>query len=61
MRKYTTLKYISNFKKIVIRAIDREIIIKDPFRNFKGKKTKIVKKPYICKRIGATGSTSIFN
>ncbi|CAD0005777.1 site-specific integrase [Flavobacterium salmonis] len=41
----TTLKYIANFKKIVIRAIDKEIIIKDPFKSFKGKKTKIVKKP----------------
>lgn len=41
----TTLKYIANFKKIVIRAIDKEIILKDPFKNFKGRKTKIVKKP----------------
>jgi hypothetical protein len=37
----TTLKYISNFKKIVIRAIDKEIIIKDPFKRFKGKKLKL--------------------
>lgn len=41
----TTLKYITNFKKIVIRAIDKEIILKDPFKNFKGRKTKMVKKP----------------
>lgn len=41
----TTLKYIANFKKIVIRAIDREIILKDPFKNFKSRKTKIAKKP----------------
>ena len=41
----TTLKYIANFKKIVIRAIDKEIILKDPFKNFKGRKTKMVKKP----------------
>ncbi|OXA99004.1 recombinase [Flavobacterium plurextorum] len=41
----TTLKYIANFKKIVIRAIDNEIINKDPFKNFKGRKTKMVKKP----------------
>ncbi|WP_347052287.1 site-specific integrase [Flavobacterium olei] len=41
----TTLKYIANFKKIVIRAIDKEIIHKDPFKNFKGRKTKLVKKP----------------
>ncbi|MBF4519283.1 site-specific integrase [Flavobacterium sp. ANB] len=41
----TTLKYIANFKKIVIRAIDKEVILKDPFKNFKGRKTKLVKKP----------------
>ena len=41
----TTLKYIANFKKIVIRAIDQEIILKDPFKNFKGRKTRLVKKP----------------
>lgn len=41
----TTLKYIANFKKIVIRAIDKEIILKDPFKNFKGRKTKLIKKP----------------
>ncbi|TDE01957.1 site-specific integrase [Flavobacterium hiemivividum] len=41
----TTLKYIANFKKIVIRAIDKEVILKDPFKNFKSKKTKIIKKP----------------
>ena len=41
----TTLKYIANFKKIVIRAIDNELITKDPFKNFKGRKTKMVKKP----------------
>lgn len=41
----TTLKYISNFKKIVLRAIDKEIIVVDPFKRFKGKKEKIVKRP----------------
>ncbi|ATL75934.1 recombinase [Chryseobacterium piperi] len=41
----TTLKYISNLKKIVLRAIAKEIISKDPFVLFKGKKTKIKKKP----------------
>ena len=41
----TTLKYIANFKKIVLRAIDNEVILKDPFKNFKGKKSKIIKKP----------------
>jgi integrase len=41
----TTLKYISNFKKIVLRAIAKDIIPKDPFNSFKGKKTKIKKYP----------------
>ncbi len=41
----TTLKYIANFKKIVIRAIDKEVILKDPFKNFKSKKSKIIKNP----------------
>lgn len=41
----TTLKYISNFKKIVLRAIDKEIIAVDPFKRFKGIKEKIIKRP----------------
>src|SRR5690606_31571760 len=41
----TTLKYISNFKKIVLRAIDKEIITVDPFKRFKSKKEKIIKRP----------------
>ncbi len=41
----TTLKYISNFKKIILRAIDKEIIAADPFKRFKGKKTKLMKRP----------------
>ncbi|MBO9676391.1 MAG: site-specific integrase [Sphingobacteriaceae bacterium] len=41
----TTLKYISNFKKIVLRAIAKEIISKDPFGLFKGKKTRVKKYP----------------
>lgn len=41
----TTLKYISNFKKIVLRAIDKDIITVDPFKRFKGKKEKIIKRP----------------
>lgn len=41
----TVLKYISNFKKIVFRAIAKEIIPNDPFILFKGKKTKIKKSP----------------
>lgn len=41
----TTLKYISNFKKIVLRAVAKEIIPKDPFTLFKGKKIRIKKYP----------------
>lgn len=41
----TTLKYISNFKKIVLRAVAKDIISSDPFKLFKGKKVKTNKKP----------------
>ena len=41
----TALKYISNFKKIVLIAVDKEIIATDPFKRFRSKKTKIPKKP----------------
>lgn len=41
----TTLKYIANFKKIVLRAVAKDYIPKDPFMLFKGKKTKPNKKP----------------
>lgn len=41
----TSLKYISNFKKIVLRAIAKEIISKDPFILFKRKKVKVKKDP----------------
>ncbi|OPB86627.1 recombinase [Elizabethkingia miricola] len=41
----TTLKYISNFKKIVLRAIAKKILPDDPFIQFKRKKTRPNKKP----------------
>ena len=41
----TTLKYIANFKKIVLRAVAKEIITQDPFKLFKSKKTKLQKDP----------------
>lgn len=47
----TALKYISNFKKIVLRAIAKEIIVSDPFKLFKGKKTKTNKKPMIAEEL----------
>jgi site-specific recombinase XerD len=47
----TALKYISNFKKIVLRAIAKEIIVSDPFKLFKGKKIKTNKKPMIAEEL----------
>ncbi|MDH5033880.1 site-specific integrase [Chryseobacterium cucumeris] len=47
----TTLKYIANFKKIVLRAIAKEIITKDPFKLFKSQKTKLDKKPLTSKEL----------
>src|SRR5690554_52647 len=41
----TALKYISNLKKIILRAIAKDFISSDPFKLFKGKKTKLNKKP----------------
>lgn len=41
----TALKYIANFKTIVLRAIAKDIIPTDPFKMFKSKKTKCNKKP----------------
>jgi integrase len=41
----TAIKYFTNFKKIVLLAIDKEIITADPFKRFKAKKIKVPKKP----------------
>lgn len=41
----TTLKHITHVRKMVTRALHREIIPKDPFISFKGKKNKVVKTP----------------
>lgn len=41
----TTLKYISNFKKIVLLAIAKKYIPSDPFQLFRRKKEKKTKKP----------------
>lgn len=41
----TTLKHITYVRKMVIRALHREIIQKDPFASFKGKRTKVLKSP----------------
>jgi len=41
----TVMKYITNFKKIVLRAIAKKIIKEDPFILYKAKKNKIKRKP----------------
>ncbi|GGF22763.1 site-specific integrase [Flavobacterium limi] len=41
----TALKYITNFKKIVLIALDKELLSADPFKRFKSRKTKVPKKP----------------
>ncbi|MGE8511254.1 MAG: phage integrase SAM-like domain-containing protein [Chryseobacterium culicis] len=41
----TAIKYISNFKKIILRAVAKDLITKDPFKLFVGKKTKLRKQP----------------
>jgi len=41
----STLKYIACMKKVVNRAIDKNIIAQDPFRAFKRRVTKTVKRP----------------
>ena len=41
----STLKYIACMKKVINRAIDKNIITQDPFRAFKRRVTKTVKRP----------------
>ena len=41
----STVKYIANFKKIVYRAISKDIITSDPFKAFKNKKVAVKKTP----------------
>ncbi len=41
----STVKYIANFKKIVYRAISKDIISSDPFKAFNSKKVTIKKNP----------------
>ena len=41
----TALKYITNFKKIVLIALDKEFLVTDPFKRFKCRKIKVPKKP----------------
>lgn len=41
----STVKYIANFKKIIFRAISKDIITTDPFKAFKSKKNTVKKTP----------------
>lgn len=41
----TSIKYISNFKKIILRAVAKGIINSSPFKLYKPKKTKLDKQP----------------
>jgi len=41
----SVLKYIACLRKVINRAIDKDIIAQDPFRAFKRKMTKTVKRP----------------
>lgn len=41
----SAIKYIANFKKIVFRAVSKDIIDSDPFKLYKTKKVAVKKKP----------------
>ncbi|MCP1994493.1 site-specific integrase [Flavobacterium sp. HSC-61S13] len=47
----TTIKYISNFHKIVLHAVSKDIIPTDPFKLYKPKKTKLIKLPLTNKEL----------
>jgi integrase len=39
------MKYLSNFKKIVLNAVNKNYILKDPFKGYKMSKVRIKRKP----------------
>ncbi len=41
----TTLKHITYLRKMVMRAVHKDILQKDPFASFKGKRNKVIKSP----------------
>jgi len=41
----TTLKHITYVRKMVTRAVHKDILQKDPFASFKGKRNKVIKSP----------------
>lgn len=57
----TALKYIANFKKIVLRAVAKDIIPKDPFILFTSKKTKTDKRPLTSKELQILESKKLDN
>lgn len=57
----TALKYITNFKKIVLRAIAKEYISSDPFKLFHAKKTKLNKKPLTREELERLENKSLAN
>lgn len=57
----TAIKYISNFKKIVLRAVAKGIISSNPFAQYKPKKTKLNKKPLSREELSILESKEIDN
>lgn len=55
----SALKYIACMKKITNRAIDKDIIVQDPFRAFKRKMTKTVKRPLTASELYTLEQVSI--
>lgn len=55
----SALKYIACMKKIINRAIDKDIIVQDPFRAFKRKMTKTVKRPLTASELRTLEQVSI--
>ncbi|MEM0576906.1 site-specific integrase [Flavobacterium polysaccharolyticum] len=55
----SALKYIACMKKVINRAIDKDIIVQDPFRAFKRKMTKTVKRPLTASELRTLEQVSI--
>jgi integrase len=55
----SALKYIACMKKVINRAIDKDIIAQDPFRAFKRKMTKTVKRPLTASELRTLEQISI--
>lgn len=55
----SALKYIACMKKVINRAIDKDIISQDPFRAFKRKMTKTVKRPLTASELSTLEQVNI--